>query len=53
MLHEIPKSEILKELKRIGAKRVLIQSPEGLRREAEELAGFLEENNIEVFYMEK
>ena len=49
MLHEIPKSEILKELKRIGAKRVLIQSPEGLRREAEELAGFLEENNIEVF----
>ncbi|AFN03859.1 hypothetical protein PFC_04550 [Pyrococcus furiosus COM1] len=47
-MHEIPKEEILEKLKNIGAKKVLIQSPEGLRREAEELAEFLEKNEIEV-----
>ncbi|AFK22601.1 diphthamide biosynthesis enzyme Dph2 [Pyrococcus sp. ST04] len=48
MLHEVPKGDILKTLNSINAKRVLIQSPEGLRKEAEELAEFLEENGIEV-----
>ncbi|MFA4719714.1 diphthamide biosynthesis enzyme Dph2 [Pyrococcus kukulkanii] len=46
MLHEISKDEILKELQKLKAKKVLIQSPEGLRREAYELAAFLEENGI-------
>ncbi len=47
-MHEVPHGEILKELKKLGAECVLIQSPEGLRREAEELAGFLEENGLTV-----
>ncbi|WP_297506194.1 diphthamide biosynthesis enzyme Dph2 [Thermococcus sp.] len=47
-MHEIHAREVLKELRLIGAGRVLIQSPEGLRREAEALGGFLEENGIEV-----
>ncbi|MFA4640254.1 diphthamide biosynthesis enzyme Dph2 [Pyrococcus kukulkanii] len=46
MLHEIPKDEILRELQKLNAKKVLIQSPEGLRMEAYELAAFLEENGI-------
>ncbi|AEC52717.1 hypothetical protein PNA2_1802 [Pyrococcus sp. NA2] len=48
MIHEIPKLEILKELKKLNTRRVLIQSPEGLRREAEDLANFLEEKGFEV-----
>ncbi|CAB50039.1 diphthamide biosynthesis enzyme Dph2 [Pyrococcus abyssi] len=48
MLHEIPKEEILNELRKLRAKRVLIQSPEGLRKEAEELAEFLEDNGIDA-----
>ena len=47
-MHEVPHGEILKELKKLGAECVLIQSPEGLRREAEELADFLEENGLTV-----
>ena len=47
-MHEVPHGEILKELKKLGAECVLIQSPEGLRREAEGLAGFLEENGLTV-----
>ncbi|WP_297499140.1 diphthamide biosynthesis enzyme Dph2 [Thermococcus sp.] len=47
-MHKIPAGEVLNELKLIGAKRILIQSPEGLRREAEALGSFLEENGVEV-----
>ncbi len=47
-MHEVPHGEILEELKGLGARKVLIQSPEGLRREAEELARFLEENGLTV-----
>jgi 2-(3-amino-3-carboxypropyl)histidine synthase len=47
-MHEIPFAEILEKLRGIGSKRVLIQTPEGLKREAQELADFLEENGIEA-----
>ncbi len=47
-MHEIPMSEILGELRELSARRVLIQTPEGLKREAQELADFLEKNGIEV-----
>ncbi|CAI1492310.1 2-(3-amino-3-carboxypropyl)histidine synthase [Thermococcus nautili] len=47
-MHEVPHGEILKELRKLGARCVLIQSPEGLRRETEELARFLEENGLAV-----
>ncbi len=47
-MYEIPLDEILAELRRLNANRVLIQSPEGLRREAEELASFLENKGIEA-----
>ncbi|WP_456423722.1 diphthamide biosynthesis enzyme Dph2 [Thermococcus sp.] len=47
-MHEVPWKEILHELKKLGAGCVLIQSPEGLRKEAEELARFLGENGIEA-----
>ena len=47
-MHEVPHGEILNELRKLGARCVLIQSPEGLRREAEELAGFLEEKGLTV-----
>ena len=47
-MHEIPAGEILKKLQLIGAKKVLIQSPEGLRKEAEFLARFLEDNGVEA-----
>ncbi len=47
-MHEIPMSGILRELQELKAERVLIQTPEGLKREAQELADFLERNGIEV-----
>lgn len=47
-MYVIPLEEILAELRRLNANRVLIQSPEGLRREAEELASFLEDRGLEV-----
>ena len=47
-MHEVSMGEIMERLREIKAKRVLIQSPEGLRREAEGLASFLEENGIEA-----
>ncbi|WP_457741492.1 diphthamide biosynthesis enzyme Dph2 [Thermococcus sp.] len=47
-MHEIPYEEILDNLRALNAQRVLIQSPEGLRREAEEIARFLEEKSIDV-----
>jgi len=47
-MHETASGEILETLRELNAQRVLIQSPEGLRKEAEEIAKFLEENGIEA-----
>ncbi len=47
-MHEISNGEILEALRELNARRVLIQTPEGLKREAQSLADFLEENGIEV-----
>ncbi|WP_099209691.1 diphthamide biosynthesis enzyme Dph2 [Thermococcus henrietii] len=47
-MHEVPHCEILEELRKLDAECVLVQSPEGLRREAEELARFLEESGLTV-----
>lgn len=47
-MHEIDEREILKVLGELKAKRVLIQTPEGLKHEAQFLADFLEENGIEA-----
>ncbi len=47
-MHEVSSREILKTLRELNAKRVLIQTPEGLKKEAQALADFLEENGIEA-----
>ncbi|NJE45839.1 diphthamide biosynthesis enzyme Dph2 [Thermococcus sp. GR7] len=47
-MHEIDEREILKVLGELKAKRVLIQTPEGLKREAQFLADFLEDSGIEA-----
>jgi len=47
-MHEVSSGEILEKLREINAKRVLIQTPEGLKREAQSLADFLEEKGIEA-----
>jgi len=47
-MHEVSMGEILKKLREIKAERVLIQTPEGLKREAQALADFLEENGVEA-----
>ncbi len=47
-MHEVPGGEILGKLRELKARRVLIQTPEGLKREAQSLADFLEENGIET-----
>ncbi|NJE11240.1 diphthamide biosynthesis enzyme Dph2 [Thermococcus sp. MAR1] len=47
-MHEVSNREILKTLRELGAERVLIQTPEGLKREAQTLADFLEDNGIEA-----
>ncbi|AJC72068.1 S-adenosyl-L-methionine:L-histidine 3-amino-3-carboxypropyltransferase [Thermococcus guaymasensis DSM 11113] len=47
-MHEISNGEILEALRELNARRVLIQTPEGLKREAQSLADFLEENGIEA-----
>jgi 2-(3-amino-3-carboxypropyl)histidine synthase len=47
-MHEIRMGEILEKLREINARCVLIQSPEGLRGEAEALAEFLSEKGLEV-----
>ena len=47
-MHEISNGEILRTLRELNARRVLIQTPEGLKREAQSLADFLEENGIEA-----
>ncbi|ASJ11679.1 diphthamide biosynthesis enzyme Dph2 [Thermococcus thioreducens] len=47
-MHEVSSREILKTLRELNAERVLIQTPEGLKREAQSLADFLEENGIEA-----
>nr|WP_048151162.1 diphthamide biosynthesis enzyme Dph2 [Palaeococcus ferrophilus] len=47
-MHDVNGSEIVKFLREVKAKRVLIQTPEGLKREAQELADFLGENGIEA-----
>ncbi|NJD99001.1 diphthamide biosynthesis enzyme Dph2 [Thermococcus sp. LS1] len=47
-VHDIPVSSVLSVLHNIRATRVLIQTPEGLKREAQNLADFLEENGIEA-----
>ncbi len=40
--------EILKKLKQVKAKRIFLQSPEGLKKRVLELASFLEENGYDV-----
>ncbi len=45
-MHDVPMDEILKKLRELNAERVLIQTPEGLKSEAQALADFLEENGI-------
>ncbi len=47
-MHDVASVEVLKLLRDLHAHCVLIQSPEGLRREAEDLAFFLETNGIEA-----
>ena len=47
-MHEVSSGEILEKLREINTKRVLIQTPEGLKREAQSLADFLEEKGIEA-----
>ncbi|ASJ02641.1 S-adenosyl-L-methionine--L-histidine 3-amino-3-carboxypropyltransferase [Thermococcus profundus] len=47
-MHEIGREEVLRVLRDLGATKVLIQTPEGLKREAQGLADFLEENKIEA-----
>ncbi|ASJ06460.1 diphthamide biosynthesis enzyme Dph2 [Thermococcus pacificus] len=47
-MHEIPFEEILQRLLDLKANRVLIQTPEGLKGEAQALADFLERNGIEA-----
>ncbi len=47
-MHVIDAGEILGKLREKDVRKVLIQSPEGLRREAEWFADFLEENGIEA-----
>ncbi len=47
-MHEIDERGILEKLREIKASRVLIQTPEGLKREAQELACFLEGEGIDV-----
>ena len=47
-MHEVSMEEILKKLRELNAERVLIQTPEGLKSEAQALADFLEENGIEA-----
>ena len=47
-MHEIHEREVLKKLRELNAKRVLIQTPEGLKREAQYLADFLEDEGIEA-----
>ncbi|NJE25958.1 diphthamide biosynthesis enzyme Dph2 [Thermococcus sp. MV5] len=47
-MHEIYEREVLEKLREIKAKKVLIQTPEGLKREAQMLARFLEENGVET-----
>ncbi|WP_297460581.1 diphthamide biosynthesis enzyme Dph2 [Thermococcus sp.] len=47
-MHEVSMEEILKKLRDLNAERVLIQTPEGLKGEAQALADFLEENGIEA-----
>ncbi|HDD31171.1 MAG TPA: diphthamide biosynthesis enzyme Dph2 [Thermococcus litoralis] len=46
-MYELHEREVLEKLKELNAKRVLIQTPEGLKREAQFLANFLEEHGIE------
>ena len=47
-MHRVPEGEILERLRELHVERVLIQTPEGLRREARSLADFLEENGVEA-----
>ncbi|QDA30882.1 diphthamide biosynthesis enzyme Dph2 [Thermococcus indicus] len=47
-MHEVSMREVLDKLRELNAKRVLIQTPEGLKREAQALADFLEGNGIEA-----
>ena len=46
-MYELHEREVLEKLRELNAKRVLIQTPEGLKKEAQFLAEFLEENGIE------
>lgn len=48
VMHEIPFEEILQKLGELNAKKVLIQAPEGLKKETQALAEFLEMNGVEV-----
>ena len=48
ILHEIPFQEILQKIKELNARKVLVQTPEGLKGEAQALVEFLERNGIEV-----
>ena len=47
-MHEIPFGEIIEKLRELNAERVLIQTPEGLKGEAQALADFLEGEGIEA-----
>ncbi len=47
-MHEVSMEGILEKLCELNAGRVLIQTPEGLRGEAQALADFLEENGMEA-----
>ncbi|WP_297519351.1 diphthamide biosynthesis enzyme Dph2 [Thermococcus sp.] len=47
-MHEVPVGEILVRLRELNAERVLIQTPEGLKSEAQALADFLEGKGIEA-----
>ena len=46
-MYELHEREVLEKLRELNAKKVLIQTPEGLKREAQFLAEFLEKNCIE------
>ncbi|ALM75739.1 S-adenosyl-L-methionine:L-histidine 3-amino-3-carboxypropyltransferase [Thermococcus barophilus] len=48
ILHEIPFQEILQKIRELNAKKVLIQTPEGLKKEAQALAEFLGKNGVEA-----
>jgi len=47
-MHELYERDVLTKLREIGAKKILIQTPEGLKKEALYLAEFLREEGVDV-----